>query len=78
MKIIFPDGTVLKPESATIVWENLDVPGENLGGKLHIKVNPDGIVRDVWVSRESGLDHNIGGDWATVYDLVHTLVEEGA
>jgi hypothetical protein len=75
MKIILDDGTEIKSDSVTLIWEDQLVPGENENGELHIKATSEGLVSDVWVSREQSLDHNLATAWRTTDDIIETLVE---
>ena len=58
--------------------ERVDVPGEDERGELQINLSNEGIVFDVWVSRDDTLDHNIGTSSKAIDELVADLVEEGA
>lgn len=64
------------PNGVRIIYDKVDVIGEDEPGQVHINANPDGIVTDVWVSREEHLDHNIGTKHDTVDSIVSELVEE--
>jgi hypothetical protein len=64
------------PQGIRVIYEVEEVPGEDGEGEVHLNLTPEGIITDVWVSRESSLDHNIGTQSETVDELVTRLVED--
>ena len=69
---------VKAPEGVRVVYREVDVPGEDTYGELHVNLTPEGIIKDVWVNREDILDHNIATAAATVDEIVAQLVENDA
>lgn len=65
-------------EGVRIVLPGVQVPGEDDLGELHINVTEEGIVQDVWASREDQLDHNIGTRSQTHDEAIEAMVEVGA
>lgn len=65
-------------QGVRVVYEGIDVPGEDGKGELHVTLSREGFVRDVWVTREEPLDHNMGTDSQTVEEAVSAMVEEGS
>ena len=63
-------------EGVRIVYEGVDIPGEDGTGELHLNATHEGLVTDVWTTREEPLDHNIGTSAQLVEDIVGDLVEE--
>jgi hypothetical protein len=64
------------PNGVRIIYDKVDVIGEDEPGQVHINANSEGIITDVWVSREEHLDHNIGTSSNTLEGIVSDLVEE--
>jgi hypothetical protein len=65
-------------QGVRVHFERIDVPGEDERGELQINLSNEGIVVDVWVSRDETLDHNIGTSSKAIDELVADLVEDGA
>jgi hypothetical protein len=61
-----------------IIYGNVLIPGEDGSGELHINVTHEGLIADVWATREEPLDHNIGTSSELVDDIVDRLVNAGA
>lgn len=59
-------------------FRQVDVPGEDSPGELHINASSEGIVTDLWVSRDSDLDHNLGTASQQLCDLVGDLAQQGS
>jgi hypothetical protein len=71
--------TYQEVESVRIIYENVDVAGEDdPSGEVHINHTGEGIITDVWVSRESSLDHNIATEAASLEDIVDRLLDQDA
>lgn len=66
------------PEGVRVLYEGVDVPGEDAPGEVHYNHTGEGLITDVWVTRDTSLDHNIGTDCEQISDLVDRLVEEGS
>lgn len=65
-------------EGVRVVRRNVLVPGEDGRGELHQTITTEGVISDVWVTREEPLDHNIGTRSELASDLIEELVEAGA
>jgi hypothetical protein len=80
MKVSLDGGVTFQPapSGVRIVYENVDVIGEDERGQVHINATSEGIITDVWVSREEHLDHNIGTSNQSIDGIVSDLVEDGA
>lgn len=63
-------------QGVRIVYEGISVPGEDETGELHVSATHEGVVTDVWVTRDEPLDHNIGTSSQLLDDLVSDLVDE--
>lgn len=59
-----------------IIYENQPVPGEDRNGELHVVATHEGLIMDVWVTREQHLDHNIGTSSEMASEIVQRLAEE--
>ena len=79
-KVSLDGGTTYQdaPEGIRVIYEVEEVPGEDGEGEVHINLTHEGIITDVWVSRESSLDHNIGTQSEGIADLVERLVEDNS
>lgn len=66
------------PDGVRIVYENVEIPGEDGTGELHINATEESIITDVWTTRDEPLDHNIGTEWKGINDIVTRLVGENA
>lgn len=64
------------PSGVRILYDNVAVIGEDEPGQVHINATSEGIITDVWVSREAHLDHNIGTSQDTAEGIAADLVEE--
>jgi hypothetical protein len=65
------------PEGVRVAYEDVDIPGEDSAGELHANFTHEGLILDVWASRNEPLDHNIGTSSETVDEIVERLVREG-
>lgn len=63
-------------EGVRVVYEGVMVPGEDSPGELHLNLTQEGVVSDLWASREEQLDHNLGTSSQLVEDLVERLVDD--
>lgn len=79
MKVSIDGGQTFQDVGSVYVcYDDVDVPGEDDLGQVQVKLTDEGIVSDVWVTREENLDHNIGTESETIQELIDRLVEEGA
>lgn len=52
------------------------VPGEDDPGELHLNATNEGIISDLWVSRDEHLDHNLATSSEMLDDVVARLVDD--
>lgn len=64
------------PNGVRIIYERVSVPGEDGLGEVHLNATSEGLITDVWVTREEHLDHNIGTASQMLDDIVGDLVAE--
>lgn len=78
MKISLDGGVTFQDikNDVRIVYQNVDVPGEEEKGELHITLSKEGVTSDVWVSRDEPLDHNIGTKCDSLDNIIGDMVEE--
>lgn len=57
-----------------IVYQNVMIDGEDGRGEVHINATHEGLITDIWTTREAPLDHNIGTDSTMIDDIVARLV----
>lgn len=65
------------PEGVRVVLEDVMVPGED-DGQLHINLTNEGIISDIWVTRDEPLDHNLGTSSQMYDDMMEAMIEENA
>lgn len=66
------------PSGVRIVYHDMPIPGEDANGELHINATEEGLIMDVWATRDEPLDHNIGTSSEMSAEIVERLVEDGA
>ena len=66
------------PEGVRLVYREVNVPGEDTFGELHVNCTHEGIIKDVWVNREDVLDLNIATASATVDEIGANMIEDDA
>lgn len=59
-----------------VIYSDVMIPGEDGRGELHINLSEEGIISDLWTTRDAPLDHNIGTSALNLDDLVHGLVDD--
>ncbi len=62
-------------EDVRVVYAGLDLPGEDQPGELHINLTPEGVVIDLWATRDAPLDHNLATRSQTLLELAEELIE---
>lgn len=62
-------------DGVRVLYEDVLIPGEDEQGQLLLNCTEEGLIQDVWVTRDDA-DHNIGTSSATVDELVDRLVED--
>lgn len=77
MKVSFDNGETFidAPQGVLVVQELEHIPGEDGSGELHLSLTDEGIITDLWVSREEPLDHNLGTMSQTYNELAEQLIE---
>lgn len=61
-----------------IAFHDLPIPGEDQNGEMHLNVTHEGLIIDVWATRDEPLDHNIGTSSEMTTDIVSRLVDDNA
>jgi hypothetical protein len=69
---------IAAPSGVRVVVKEVAVPGEDGLGELHLNLTAEGVVSDVWVTREEPLDHNIGTSSETFDEMIESMVEQAA
>ena len=65
-------------QGVRIIYTGVPVPGEDSPGELHVNATVEGLISDLWVSRDGSLDHNLGTCAQSLDDLVEQLVDDPA
>jgi hypothetical protein len=65
-------------EGVRIIYDNVMLDGEDELGEVHINATSEGLITDIWASRETSLDHNIATRSIQLDDLVSEMIEEDA
>lgn len=79
MKVSLDGGvTFHDAKDVRVIYEGVEIPGEDENGDLHITMTPEGIVTDVWGTDENGDNENPGTDSVTVSELVCRLCRANA
>jgi hypothetical protein len=66
------------PSGVRIVYQDMPIPGEDANGELHVNATEEGLIMDVWATRDEPLDHNIGTSSEMAAEIIGRLVEDGA
>lgn len=70
--------TFVAASEIMVAYRRILVDGEDGRGELRLTMTREGLISDVWTSRQGHLDHNIGTASETVEEIVTRLVEEAA
>lgn len=62
------------PDGVRIIYQGVMIDGEDGRGEVHVNATHEGLITDVWTTRDEPLDHNIGTDSVTINDIVARLV----
>lgn len=65
------------PSGVRIVYRNVMIDGEDGRGEVHFNATHEGLITDIWTTRDEPLDHNIGTDSFMLDDIVSRLVSAG-
>lgn len=78
MEVSLDGGSTYQPaaEGVRIVYKGVLIDGEDGCGEVHINATHEGLVTDIWTTRDEPLDHNIGTDSVLIEDIVSRLVAE--
>lgn len=60
------------PEGVRIIYENVEIPGEDEPGELHVNATSEGIITDVWAKRDE--DPNLATRSEELDGIVHELI----
>lgn len=66
------------PSGVRLIYRDVEVDDENGPTELHLNATHEGLISDLFTSRDEHLDHNIGTDSQLVSDIVGRLVNLGA
>lgn len=66
------------PNGVRVIYKGVPIPGEDLLGELHINATHEGLITDIWATRDEPLDHNIGTESVPTEDTVFRLIENNA
>lgn len=58
--------------------EGAMIPGEDERGLVTLNFTSEGLIQDIWVSREDELDHNIATSSVLYEDLMSAMIEADA
>lgn len=61
---------VQAPSGVRIIYPGVMIDGEEGRGELHIHATPEGLITDLWTTRDDPLDHNIGTGSELITDMV--------
>jgi hypothetical protein len=64
------------PEGVRVVYDGVLIPGEDGTGELHLNLTDEGVISDLWTTRDEPLDHNIGTSSELLEDMVERLVDD--
>lgn len=80
MKVSLDGGVTWQPalEGVRLIYEDVYIDGEDGCGEVHINATHEGLITDIWTTRDEPLDHNIGTRSEMIGDIVSQLVEEAA
>lgn len=74
------DGLTFVParSGVRVHYQRAQVPGEDERGELQFRLTQEGVITDLWVTRDEHLDHNIGTSSSTIDEVISNLIESGA
>ncbi len=79
MKISLDDGQTWQNWQETngvrVLYENLDIPGEDITGDIEFNFTHEGIITDIWASPS---DHNLATRSETIDEIVEALIKENS
>jgi len=64
------------PNGVRIIYKNIMIDGEDGRGEVHINATHEGLITDIWTTRDEPLDHNIGTESVLIDDIVSRLVAD--
>lgn len=78
IQVSLDGGATYQPakEGVRIIYSGMPIPGEDGTGELHLNATHEGLITDVWTTREAPLDHNIGTSSETLDDIIGRLVDD--
>lgn len=80
MKVSIDGGDVFlpAPDGVRVIYDGVAIPGEDGMGQAHVNLTGEGLILDVWTTREAPLDHNIATSSRTIEEVVSEMVEADA
>lgn len=66
------------PHGVRIVYEDVLIPGKDGTGELRFNATHEGLIINIWTTRDEPLDHNIGSSAEMNEDIISRLVEANA
>lgn len=78
MKVSLDGGVTFQDvhEGVRIVVDGVAVPDGYGDGQLHMNVTAEGLICDVWTTRNEELDHNLGTRSEEFADIVAGMFEQ--
>lgn len=78
MKVSLDGGRTFEPVTGDVrvLYSNVMVDGEDEEGQMDVVLTREGIIADLWVSREGSFDHNLGTSSQTLDELQGEMVSE--
>ena len=61
-------------QGVRIVFRDLEVEGEERPGELHLNVTEEGVISDLWVTRDAPLDCNRATASETTEEIVDRML----
>lgn len=76
MQVSLDGGLTFEPvtNDVRVVYRDVLVNGEDDSGQMDFVLTTEGLVTDLWVSREGKLDHNLGTSAQTIEDIQEEMV----
>jgi hypothetical protein len=79
MQVSLDDGETWEPapQGVKVIYPDVEIPGQEHPGSLHVKLTTEGIVKDLWVDpKGDGQDYVQATDSQMLDVIISELVEE--